>query len=491
MLKYYILFVILLHNAFSHIFLYDNLKPEYLIEISADENIVENDNFIQEEIILKNQSYSCLIPLVSSNESSILDLIHSPEFDRNILPEEVEASEDKLRINEQDFLDTKKKAIYSLKSLSNQCLYYRWGWWTCSFCYGKDILQFHQSDSGSSVPKPDEGSIVYTLGSFESLKKNSDVLQDKKFLKSGNPIELENAISHNKKDIRIETTGVVPYLIYSLKQGTLCELTGSERTIEVQFYCSEDSKTDSIAWIKELRSCHYQMAIYTQKLCEIPIFVPSKKADPNKIVCKKLSPHNQHQLFTIPVNLNHESKMLDEGAFFPSKNVKFIVSINSDKFFKFLSNFEDFTKFYLNIIGFIQNKLTSISLLSYTEFLQLIIDITKQISLNDNTSEKLKNQFKLPKFKNEDQKNISFNENKESVSILLLILILINFKDSHQNIDEMFKSSKMYSLTSVDDNDKLYISIKKGNDDNYFAYLLESKIDPIFLNASVEYAETT
>lgn len=66
----------------------------------------------------------------------------------------------------------------------------------------------------------------------------------------------------------------------------MCQLAGSERTIDVQFYCSPESKTDKIAWVKELRSCHYQVVIYTPRLCEIPLFVPQPQSGSHTVNCK-------------------------------------------------------------------------------------------------------------------------------------------------------------------------------------------------------------
>ncbi|KKZ65029.1 hypothetical protein EMCG_09052 [[Emmonsia] crescens] len=77
------------------------------------------------------------------------------------------------------------------------------------------------------------------------------------------------------------------YMDQHLEDGTICDLTGRNRKIEVQFHCHPQS-TDRIGWIKEVSTCTYLMIIYTPRLCNDVAFQPPREDDPKPIVCREI-----------------------------------------------------------------------------------------------------------------------------------------------------------------------------------------------------------
>lgn len=68
-----------------------------------------------------------------------------------------------------------------------------------------------------------------------------------------------------------ELYGQKSYLVQLWTGGTVCDKTGVERRIEVQFHCNTQS-TDRIFLIRETAICEYVMVIHTPRLCGERIF---------------------------------------------------------------------------------------------------------------------------------------------------------------------------------------------------------------------------
>lgn len=278
----------------SQVFAYDDIfsKPEYSItkngfvrrsELSDEIAQLSNLGFSHEMLKLQNDTYLCSIPRPPLEERSVFSYVD---------PEQLGSIEHAPLLNtkkQKTVSDLSSKEVKAIRDKAldlwspgaEPCLYYSWGWWTYKFCYGKEIDQFHQADTGDKnrEPEPQEGSSVFTLGKFDSLLRNKP---ENGITSDGMKAEMIK----NYKEVKVESNDNTNYLVYHLGQGTLCELTNSDRTIDVMYYCSPESTSDSILWVKELRSCHYQVAINTPKLCELEFFVPPPKTDPLVTNCK-------------------------------------------------------------------------------------------------------------------------------------------------------------------------------------------------------------
>jgi protein OS-9 len=80
------------------------------------------------------------------------------------------------------------------------------------------------------------------------------------------------------------------YLVQRLDSGTTCDLTGRDRTIEVQFHCAPGMKADRIGWIKEITTCAYLMVVNTPRLCDDVAFLPPEETTANAITCALIIP---------------------------------------------------------------------------------------------------------------------------------------------------------------------------------------------------------
>lgn len=157
-------------------------------------------------MLLHGKRYLCNIPIVKPVEKNETTTTTSPDEER------------------KELMRATDRGWELLKGLQGNCIYYLSGWWSYSFCYNAEIKQFHQLPPGKGVPiyPPVEDPNVqsYLLGTYEPHRDSS-----------------RGASDDPKRDgdvARLETKGETRYLVQKLAGGTICDLTGRERRIEVQ-----------------------------------------------------------------------------------------------------------------------------------------------------------------------------------------------------------------------------------------------------------------
>jgi len=162
-----------------------------------------------------------------------------------------------------------------LGELDSRCLYFGSGWWTYKFCKNREIVQFHAAGvtAPGQPPRRDQSTAEFVLGSVPAIPMSSSHNQQRDSETKPLPAEV-----HVKGDQR--------YLVQRLEGGTICDLTGRERTIEVQYHCVPGMKEARISWIKEVTICAYLMVVNTPKLCDDPAFLPPKETTANPITCQ-------------------------------------------------------------------------------------------------------------------------------------------------------------------------------------------------------------
>lgn len=198
-----------------------------------------------------NETYLCTYPTLSNQDLTTEDLQELKTWKKS------------------ELLEAKEYAAQALyKGMMSECIYYFKDWWTYSFCYGRDIKQFHIDPSQLKLGVPPDyrkADMLFVLGKFD--RKPSGTMNYK---------------------VNIKHEDEVNYLSYNLNKGTVCDLTGKDRSIEVQFYCNPTQELDSVLWIKEVKSCEYKMAISTKKICGNPIFAHPEKVNPHNIDCRRI-----------------------------------------------------------------------------------------------------------------------------------------------------------------------------------------------------------
>ena len=118
-----------------------------------------------------------------------------------------------------------------LQELQGNCMYFISGWWSYQFCYNAQVKQFHQLPPQKGVPiyppMEDPTTPSYILG------RASPSLPDR----DGEKREGRKEISDGRTGVEtteLQAKGEMRYLVQKLGAGTVCDLTGKERRIEVQ-----------------------------------------------------------------------------------------------------------------------------------------------------------------------------------------------------------------------------------------------------------------
>ncbi|KAL0941709.1 misfolded glycoproteins degradation protein [Colletotrichum truncatum] len=165
-----------------------------------------------------------------------------------------------------------------LNDLDGSCLYFMSGWWSYSFCYNREVVQFHALPTvpNGQPPVRDPHTAEYVLG--RANKSPTQHQQQQQTTKSGEP----------PANTDLQSKGDQRFLVQRLDGGTICDLTGRERTIDVQYHCVPGMKGDRIGWIKEVTTCAYLMVINTPRLCEDVAFLPPKASNANPINCLRI-----------------------------------------------------------------------------------------------------------------------------------------------------------------------------------------------------------
>lgn len=225
-------------------------------QTNPDHSQTVESPYTYEEMILEDRRHLCQIPRITSDDHNTT------------------TKGDNKADQQKELARATDRGIELLREMEGQCMYYFSGWWSYSFCYQKQIKQFHALPAGRGVPHypPIEDSTTHSfvLGKFIDEK------------------EAEKPKSSTKTDVaELHTKGGSRYLVQHLRGGTKCDLTGRERKVEVQFHCHPQS-TDHIGWIKELTTCSYLMVIYTPRLCDDVAFLPPQQDEVHNIECREI-----------------------------------------------------------------------------------------------------------------------------------------------------------------------------------------------------------
>ncbi|KAG9952180.1 hypothetical protein KCU85_g2058, partial [Aureobasidium melanogenum] len=223
----------------------------------------DKSQYHYEELVLANQHYLCQIP-------RLLDQPPSSQ------PNETLSKQD----HEKELARANTRGWQLLKGMQGNCIYYWSGWWSYRYCYGQGVKQFHQLPSSHGVPvyPPVEDPAVpgFMLGAVQDQPRHDS----------------QENLSEDKAVGKLETRGESRYLVQRLAGGTVCDLTGRERRIEVQFHCNP-ATADRISLIKEVATCAYLMVIQTPRLCNDVAFQPPQKDRANKIACSPILDQDQ------------------------------------------------------------------------------------------------------------------------------------------------------------------------------------------------------
>ncbi|KAB8356627.1 hypothetical protein FH972_024204 [Carpinus fangiana] len=249
------------------------------------------DRDTYERLILNSKPYFCSIPYVapalegsSNNTASETQEEHQQELER-----------------------ASNHGWELLKGMRGSCIYYNAGWWVYSFCYDDGVKQFHRLPPGGGTPiyppLPDPKVPPYVLGKFpapitKSETKFVDGEEAQKPLNDGESTPADtrggSAPVERRLGTELQTRGETNFLIQKLGHGDVCDLTGRERTVTIQFHCNP-GEPDHIQMIKETASCVYLMVVHTPRLCNDVAFRPPQVDKPNIIACREIVEKNKEK----------------------------------------------------------------------------------------------------------------------------------------------------------------------------------------------------
>lgn len=149
-----------------------------------------------------------------------------------------------------------------VKELNKKCFYRMTGWWIYEVCFNQHIRQYHQDAKSGHI------TMEYYLG--YSRDKN---LPHQNYLVHMSPENPEDS-----------------YISFHFYDGTICDLTGQQRTAEIRIYCATDVRRQQlltssgmiintqhkinsfIGDIEEPSSCTYVVKYYSSRLCNLKGF---------------------------------------------------------------------------------------------------------------------------------------------------------------------------------------------------------------------------
>ncbi|KAJ7219188.1 hypothetical protein GGX14DRAFT_590577 [Mycena pura] len=168
-----------------------------------------------------------------------------------------------------------------LHPLSGTCLYHRQQWFTYSYCHNAEIRQFRELikarslTSGPHQPEEDPNWEAYTLGRAPAAPEPGADLT----------VAQQDALAAN---LELARSAGSRYLVQRWGDGTMCDKTGKPREVEVQFHCSM-ATTDTVAFVKEAKTCSYVLVVHTPRLCAEPGFMSNKDAaEQASISCREI-----------------------------------------------------------------------------------------------------------------------------------------------------------------------------------------------------------
>jgi protein OS-9 len=162
-------------------------------------------------MLLDGKRYLCAIPIVSTPE-------------KNTTSTKTSQAE-----TENELSRATTRGWELLKQMEGSCLYFVSGWWSYSFCYNAEVKQFHQLPPYAGLPTyppmEDPTTPSYVLGRARSTYSQ----------KGESSIDGRTRAGPGEADTtELQVKGEMRYLVQKLRGGTICDLTGKERKIEVQ-----------------------------------------------------------------------------------------------------------------------------------------------------------------------------------------------------------------------------------------------------------------
>lgn len=223
--------------------------------------------------------------------------------------------------------------------LNERCIFYQAGFWIYEYCPGIEFVQFHgrvNTKTGEIVNR-DESS-VYRLG-----KPKANV---------------------EEREFELLYDDVGYYISEIIGSGDICDVTGAERMVEIQYVCGgSNSGPSTIQWVRETKICVYEAQVTIPELCNLELLAKNedqKNASP--ILCR-MPAKSKIDSNSIDLITKYEPIFLGSGIYFlrpfnTDQRDKLMVTDNA------MSNWDEITETYYQKFGNAINKMLSLRLVS-------------------------------------------------------------------------------------------------------------------------------
>ncbi|CAI4329593.1 BCN_G0009600.mRNA.1.CDS.1 [Saccharomyces cerevisiae] len=223
--------------------------------------------------------------------------------------------------------------------LNERCIFYQAGFWIYEYCPGIEFVQFHgrvNTKTGEIVNRDE--SLVYRLG-----KPKANV---------------------EEREFELLYDDVGYYISEIIGSGDICDVTGAERMVEIQYVCGgSNSGPSTIQWVRETKICVYEAQVTIPELCNLELLAKNedqKNASP--ILCR-MPAKSKIDSNSIDLITKYEPIFLGSGIYFlrpfnTDERGKLMVTDNA------MSNWDEITETYYQKFGNAINKMLSLRLVS-------------------------------------------------------------------------------------------------------------------------------
>lgn len=223
--------------------------------------------------------------------------------------------------------------------LNERCIFYQAGFWIYEYCPGIEFVQFHgrvNTKTGEIVNRDE--SLVYRLG-----KPKANV---------------------EEREFELLYDDVGYYISEIIGSGDICDVTGAERMVEIQYVCGgSNSGPSTIQWVRETKICVYEAQVTIPELCNLELLAKNedqKNASP--ILCR-MPAKSKIDSNSIDLITKYEPVFLGSGIYFlrpfnTDERDKLMVTDNA------MSNWDEITETYYQKFGNAINKMLSLRLVS-------------------------------------------------------------------------------------------------------------------------------
>ncbi|QLG70391.1 hypothetical protein HG535_0A03300 [Zygotorulaspora mrakii] len=147
-----------------------------------------------------------------------------------------------------------------------ECLRNFRGFWNYEYCPNGTLVQFHGD--------PKTSSLYYVLAGMRTLGSN--------------------------REFRLLHNDFGYYITETVSSGDICDMTGQPRVVNLQYVCGPAAGSAGIQWVREHKTCHYEVQIAVQSLCKLELLsTTGDKKFSTPLICSKESRQIKDVLHTI------------------------------------------------------------------------------------------------------------------------------------------------------------------------------------------------